>query len=109
MQCTYIWAAFPGESIQHYPAFLLLLLFPPVCSVFIFPTYFTTDEYRIFNMRTNLSLCHTHEWGSGTNMSAQELTQRYRKLSLTLSHQEIEPIVFGFKFQHCNNITIMII
>ena len=44
------------------------------------PTLFTTDGYGIFNnMRTNLGVCRTHEGGSGTNKSAQELTRRDRK------------------------------
>ena len=40
---------------------------------------FTTDRYGIFNVRTNLGACCSHEGGSGTNKSAQELTQRDRK------------------------------
>ena len=58
---------------------------------------FTTDGCGIFNMRTHLGACCTHEGGSGTNKSAhQELTQRDKKkhLSLTLPHQSVEPRVF---------------
>ena len=33
---------------------------------------FTTDGYGIFNVRTSLGACHTHEGGSGTNKSEQE-------------------------------------
>ena len=40
---------------------------------------FTTDGYGIFNVRTHLGACRTHEGGSGTNKSAQELTRRDRK------------------------------
>ena len=35
---------------------------------------FTTDGYEIFNVRTHLGARRTHEGGSGTNQSAQELT-----------------------------------
>ena len=45
--------------------------------------YFTTDGYGIFNVRTLLGACHTHEGGSGTNRSTQELTRRDRK---TVAH-----------------------
>ena len=38
------------------------------------PTLFTTDGYEIFNVRTHLGARRTHEGGSGTNESAQELT-----------------------------------
>ena len=69
-----------------------------LCAVF---SYFHTtgceayslmvDGYGIFNVRINLGACRTHEGGSGTKKSAQELTRRHRKLSLTLPHQGIEP------------------
>ena len=64
----------------------------PVCNVFMFTyiyitgceTYFfMTDEYGIFNVRTNLGACGTREGGSHTNKSALELTQRDRK---TIAH-----------------------
>ena len=49
------------------------------CSILVLPYQssceaykFTTDEYGIFNVHTNLGACHTHEGGSGTNKSAQE-------------------------------------
>ena len=41
---------------------------------------FTTDGYRIFNVRTNLGGCRTHQGGSGTNKSAQELTWKNTNL-----------------------------
>ena len=60
------------------------------------PTFFlTTDGYGIFNVRTNLGACHTHEGRSDTNKSAQELTE---KLFLMLPHQGIDPRVFVFEF-----------
>ena len=46
------------------------------------PYSFRTDGYGIFNVRTNLGACRTHEGGSGTNKSAQELTRR-DKISLS--------------------------
>ena len=36
---------------------------------------FTTDGYGIFNVRKNVGACRTHEGGSGTKKSAQELTR----------------------------------
>ena len=78
MQCMENLGCFPQRKqaaiVQRYPAFL------PVCSVFVLPTTsceaysFTTDGYVIFNVHTNLGARHTHEGGSGTNKSAQELT-----------------------------------
>ena len=64
---------------------------------------FTTDGYEIFNVRTNLGACSTHEGGSDTNKSAQELTRGTEKLSLTLPRQGIEPRVFGFEFRRSNH------
>ena len=64
---------------------------------------FMTDGYRTFNVCTNLGACHTHEGGSGTNKSAQELTWRDRKLLLTLPHQGIKPRAFRFEFQRSNH------
>ena len=43
---------------------------------------FTTDGYGIFNVRTTVGACRTHEGESGTNKSAQELTWRDRKTAL---------------------------
>ena len=50
--------------------------FFPLCAVFsCFHTTsceaysFIIDGFGIFNMRTNLGTCRTHEWGSGTNKS----------------------------------------
>ena len=51
---------------------------------------FMTDGYMGFV---------THEGGSGTNTSAQELTQRDRKTLFTLPGQGIEPRVLGFEFR----------
>ena len=45
----------------------------------------------------------THEGGSGTNKSVQELTQRDRKNSLTLPRQGIEPRVFRLELWHSNH------
>ena len=44
-----------------------------------------------------------HEGGSGTNMSAQELTRRDRKTALHPARQEIKPRVFGFEFRRTNH------
>ena len=98
MQCTgIIRAAFPGESEQpKYGATQLFILLCAVCSC-VHTTgceayYFTTHEYGIFNVRTNVGACRSHERGSGTNKSAQELTRRDSKktLVLTLPRQGIE-------------------
>ena len=43
------------------------------------PTLSRQMEMGIFNVRTNLGACRTHEGESGTNKSAQELTRRDRK------------------------------
>ena len=37
---------------------------------------FTTGGYGIFNERTHVATCRTHERGSGTSTSAQEMTRR---------------------------------
>ena len=64
-----------AELPSFFPSFSL-------CAVFLcfhstgFEAYsFMTNRYRIFNVRTNLDACLTHEWGEGshTNKSAQEL------------------------------------
>ena len=75
---------FPGKASTHSVA--LPSFFPPLCAVFsCFHTTgceanpFTTDGYGIFNAHPNLGACRTHEVGSGTNKSAQELTRRDRK------------------------------
>ena len=44
---------------------------------------FTTVGHRIFNVCTHLGACRTHEGGSDTKKSAQELSRRDRK---TVSH-----------------------
>ena len=61
--------------------------------------YFMTDRHGIFNVRAfGCIACRTHKGGSGTNKSAQELTQRDRKKPpLTLPHQGIEHRVFGIR------------
>ena len=46
---------------------------PVVRSSLFFPFFFfTTDGYRIFNVRTNLNACRTDEEGSDTSKFAQE-------------------------------------
>ena len=40
---------------------------------------FATDRYGVFNVRTALDACRTHEGGPDTNKSAQELTRRDRE------------------------------
>ena len=79
----------PGKLSSHTMVLPSCCSFPPLCSVFMFPyqkiitgceTYtFTTDLYGIFDVYTYLGACCTHEVGSGTNKSAQELTWRDRK------------------------------
>ena len=60
--------------------FLCSFFFSLLCAVFsCFHTTgceaysFTTDGYRIFNTRTNVGACHTHEGGSGTNRGSNTL------------------------------------
>ena len=67
------------------------------------PTLLTTDGYGIFNVRTNLAACRTHEGGSSANKSAQELTRREKNPTLTLTHQGIESRVFGLEFRLTNH------
>ena len=59
---------------------------------------FTTDGYGIFNLRTNSGACRTHEMGSDTNKSVQELDGRdiifFPCSSSGLPRQGIEPRVF---------------
>ena len=99
-------AAFPGESEQPlYSTSLPRCFFSLLRSVFLcFPTTgfeakaFATYGYGIFNVRTHLDACRTHEGGSGTDKSAQELTLRDNKnLLIALPRQVIEPRVFGFE------------
>ena len=73
-----------GKASSHSTA--LPQLSTPRCAVFLcFHTIgceaysVTTDEYAIFNVRTNLGACRHHKGGSGTNTSAQELTRMDRK------------------------------
>ena len=54
------------------------------------PTRLLTDGYRIFNVHTNLGACGTHEGGSGTNQSAQELYPRDRK---TVAHSALPELM----------------
>ena len=61
--------------------------------------FHATDGYGIFSMRINLGACRTHDRGSGTNKSAQELSQRDRKTVSRLVRQGVEPIVFGLEFR----------
>ena len=66
-----IQAAFPGESEQ--PQYCATQTVFPVCSVSCSHTTgcdaysFTADGYGIFNVRTNVGACGTHEgrWGEG--------------------------------------------
>ena len=74
------WKAAATES--RYPTLITSL----VCAAFLCDhttgckAYsFTTDGYGIFNVRTNLGAYRSHEGGSGTNKSAQELIRRDRK------------------------------
>ena len=77
----------------------------PLCAVFLcFHTNgceansFTTDGYRIFNMRINLRACRTHRGGGGQAQTSLHESWR-RELWLTLPRQGIEPRVFRFEFQ----------
>ena len=69
----------PGKLGNHNAALTRFFLFVFVCAVFsCFLTTgceaysFTTDAYEIFNVSTHLFACRAHEWGPGTNKSAQE-------------------------------------
>ena len=64
---------------------------------------FKTDGYGIFNVRTHVGACRTHEGGSGTNKSAQELTRGTEKLFLAPPRKGIEPKTFGFQFRLSNH------
>ena len=89
MQCAGHSGYFPrGKSAaivrRRYPVFFFFFSF--LCAVFsCFDTTdceaycLTTDGFGIFNVRTNLGTCHTHEGGSDTSKSAEELTRRDRK------------------------------
>ena len=86
-----------GKLSSHCTA--LPSVFSPLCAVFLcfYNTgcgaySFTTDGYGIFNKRTHLGVCHTHEGGSGTNKSAKELTRSDRK---TVPH----PAPYSFSTQ----------
>ena len=84
---------------------------PPPCAAFLcFHTIgceaysFTTDGHGIFNLSKKLGACRTHEDGSGTNKSAQELTRRCRTSVVhSTPLQGIEPRVFGYEFGLCNH------
>ena len=74
------------EASSHSAALPSFFVFVVLCAVFscfhntgcgVYS--FTTDEYGIFNVHTNVGACHTHKGGSGTNKSAHELTRRDRK------------------------------
>ena len=70
---------------------------------------FTTDGYGIFNVRTNLGACRTHErvgvgggggrggrGGSSTNKFAQKLSRRdKKKMFLAMSGKGMKCKVFG--------------
>ena len=75
MPCTGNSSCFPqgkqAAVVRHYPTF-----FPPVYSVFVSPyhclwglLFYDRWIYGIFNVRTILGACHTHEGGgrAGTN------------------------------------------
>ena len=85
MQCTGNSGYYPrgmrAAIVRRYPA-----SFFPLCAEFVcFRTTgcedysFTTDGYRIFNVRTHVGAFRIHEGESGTNKSAQEWTRRNRK------------------------------
>ena len=57
-------------------SFRRAFFFPRSIPPAVRPTLFTTDGFGIFNVRTNLGACRTHEGGSGWNKSAEELTPR---------------------------------
>ena len=69
-------------------------IFCVTLSLVVRPTL-TTDGFGIFSVHTNLDRFHTHEEGSGTNKSAQELTWKDRKT--VLPYQAIEPSVYGLE------------
>ena len=105
-------AAFPGES--ELPSYAALPSFVPPCvqcfRVSITPAVRPTRtllrhrvHYGIFKVRTSVGACRTHEEGSGTNTSAQELTRRDRISSCTLPRQGFQPRVIGLEFRLSNH------
>ena len=99
---------YAGKASSHNTALVSFKIYikkPPLCAVFscFYSTgceaySFTTDEYGMFTMRTNVGVCSTHEKGSGPNKSAQELTWDGQKKTLFLTPplpamQGIEPRV----------------
>ena len=78
---------------------------PVMYAVFI-PPAGTTDGYGIFNMRTNLGACRTHEGGGGGGRHKQVCTSVDSETEKTTLHPEfrhgIEPRVVGLEFR-CTN------
>ena len=73
---------------RRYPALLWGFFLCEVFSCFHTTGYdaysFTTDGYGIFNVRTDVGACRTHEDGSGTNKSEQELIGRTETTTVAL-------------------------
>ena len=67
------------------------------------PYSLTTDEYGIFNVRTNLGACCTHEGGQAQTSMHKSWLWGIEKLFPSLTHQGIETRVFGFAFQLSNH------
>ena len=86
---------YAGKASSHNTALVSFKIYikkPPLCAVFscFYSTgceaySFTTDEYGIFTMCTNVGVCSTHEKGSSPNKSAQELTWDGQKKNLCSS------------------------
>ena len=60
--------------MQYFCVTILLAVSP------VRPTLLRQMDLGYLMLHTKLGACHTHEVGSGTNKSAQELTRRDRKL-----------------------------
>ena len=64
---------------------------------------FTTDGYGVFNVRKNVGACSTHEGergvGGGGGVRYKQVCTRVasERLSLTLTHQGIEPRILSFE------------
>ena len=107
-----IWGRFPEESqLRQSRVSNFNLLTSLVYAVFLCDHTtgcedysFTTDAYGIFNVRTSLDACHTHEGESlGTSTPAQELTRRDRNTAPHPAPPGIKPRVVGFEFRRTNH------
>ena len=114
MQCTGNTVCFrrgkrAGRQSAALPSFFIILCFcvrtfscfhTTVCEAYSF----ATDGYWIFNVRTHLGACRTHEWRSGTSKSicTRVDSEGQKNCSSPCPCQGIEPRVFGFDFRLSN-------